>query len=68
MSAEPHHERRPAWRVLRAMERELQNQGRTDALAAGRLNFDGEIELAGAVDLAALAHVAEMALRSEFGS
>lgn len=65
MSAEPFHDRGPCWRIMRAMERELQRQRGPQA---GKLDWDGKIDLAGTVDLSVLAHVTEAALRKEFGT
>lgn len=57
-----HNERRPAWRVVRAMAAELQMQG----VVGSMLNEHGQIEVSGKVDLAHLANIVEVALEREF--
>ncbi|MDE1914718.1 MAG: hypothetical protein KGJ57_17535 [Sphingomonadales bacterium] len=60
-------DRRPCWRVLRAMEADLRSQMRGGTLHhAGSLEDDGTIFVSGSIDLASLAHAAEDALRREF--
>lgn len=56
------HERRPSWRVIRAMAAELQRQRRT----LSTVNEDGHIEVTGPIDLAHLAHITEQAITREF--
>lgn len=64
----PISERRPAWRVLRAMERELSNQHENYGVAdVSSLDSMGRVTITGTVDLAALAAATEQALRREFG-
>lgn len=68
MATLPLSERRPAWRVLRAMERELAHQH--DKYGIGdlsSLDSMGRITITGTLDLAALATATEHALRKEFG-
>lgn len=68
MSKQPISERRPAWRVLRAMERELSHQYELYGVKdLSSLNSHGQITLTGTLDLAALADATENALRKEFG-
>ena len=67
MSVAFRHERRPAWRVVRALERGLHEQSRHGALTVvTALDADGRVVVHGTVDLAALAQIAEHALRAEF--
>ncbi len=67
MSA-PLGERRPAWRVLRAMERELSHQFEIYGVKdLSSLNSLGQVTITGTLDLAALADATEHALRKEFG-
>lgn len=64
----PLSERRPAWRVVRAMERELVHQSERYGMDdVSPLDSMGRIKLTGTLDLAALASATEHALRKEFG-
>ena len=70
MSAEPEafRERRRAWRVLRAMERELRRQNGDGLVGSlSPLDENGRLDVSGRVDLAAMAEVAAFALKQEFG-
>lgn len=67
MSAEPQHPRRPAWRVVRAMERELKRQGAISGEGIDSMGRARPNGMAAHIDLAALAEVTVLALQREFG-
>lgn len=68
MSVEPIYDRRPSWRVIRAIHRELRRQSLDcDVSNLGQLTDMGQADVVGIVDLAMLAFVTEQSLRREFG-
>lgn len=60
-------DRRPAWRVLRAMERALRAQHRTKLITQlSGLDSNGRLIVSGQIDLASLAEATANALKAEF--
>lgn len=64
MSETPSHRSISAWRIVMAMRAELERQ----KVAFSNISDDGEIIVNGRLDIAALAHATETALRMEFGA